>query len=74
MTYTIQDAYAAQDASDMFFNNELVTAAYSKMHEAATDEDESLNEYEARDLFIKLLSEHFGKFAEAIADDFLGRV
>jgi hypothetical protein len=69
MTYTIQDAYAAQDASDMFFNHELVTAAYRQVTET-----DGLDEYESRDLFIKLLAENFGKFSEVIADDFLGRV
>jgi len=74
MTHTIQDAYAAQDASDMFFNNEMVTAAYGKMHQAAIDDENPLDEYQARDLFIQLLAHDFGKFAEVIADDFLGRV
>lgn len=69
MKHTIQDAYAAQDASDMFFNHELVTAAYRQITET-----KGLDEYESRSLFIKLLAEHFGKFAEVIADDFLGRV
>lgn len=69
MTYTIEDAYKAQDASDMFFNDERTNHAYGQMIQA-----DGLDSDEQRDYFIKLLSEHFGKFAPMIADDFLRRV
>lgn len=69
MTYTIEDAYKAQEASDMFFNDERANQAYSQMIQA-----DDLGSDEQRDYFIKLLAEHFGKFAPVIADDFLRRV
>jgi hypothetical protein len=61
----IQEVYQAQDASDMFFNNELVTTAYSQALEA--------DDLEAN--FVLRLSKSFTQEeSEAIAKDFLRRV
>ncbi len=71
MRKTIDDAYAAQDASDMFFANANVTEAYAK----ACAETESLGTDDAcAAAFVDNLREHSGEYAEAIAADFLRRV
>lgn len=66
---TIEDVYQRQDASDMFFNHEGITAAY-----AASVDDETLPE--DRPLFTTgIINLGFSpEDAEVIARDFLKRL
>lgn len=67
---TIQEVYEQQDASDMFFNHEDVTKAYSDALSDQENPDVSLE-----DKMIKNLTDTFGEsHAKVIAQDFLARV
>jgi hypothetical protein len=65
MSKTIQDVYASQSASDMFFNHEGVVKAYQ----------DSILEENSVDMVEGLVNYGFEKDdAEVIAADFLARV
>lgn len=74
----IQEAYECQDASDMFFNSELVAGAYRAAYYPKVEGKIVpilLNTAEeCSNLFAKKLEELFPGYGEIIAEDFLRRV